>query len=81
MRINIPIKFHCSNMKIQKLKNLQVFLTKIGPEKNKSKFRFKDLMQTVPRNIPMMFHRSNLKTEEAVRESLRTAKNVKFYKF
>ncbi len=38
-------------------------------------------MQTVPSNIPMMFHRSNLKTEDAVRESLRTAKNVKFYKF
>ena len=38
-------------------------------------------MGTVPRKIPMKFHRSNMKTEAAVRESLRTVKNVKKYKF
>ena len=38
-------------------------------------------MRTVPRNIPMKFHCSYIKTEGGVRESLRTAKNVKFYKF
>ncbi len=38
-------------------------------------------MRIVPSNIPMKFHLSNLKTEGGVRESLKTAKNVKFYKF
>ena len=40
------------------------------PKSENSKFRFLDFMRTVPRNIPMKFHRSNMKTEGGVRKSL-----------
>jgi hypothetical protein len=75
---NIPMKFHCSNMKteggvcktLKSGQNLQVFGRKSGLKSKNSKFRFKDLMRTVPRNIPMKLHRSNMKTEGGVRKSL-----------
>jgi hypothetical protein len=38
-------------------------------------------MRTVPRNIPIKFHRSNMKTERLVRQSLRSVKTLKNYKF
>ena len=77
---NIPMKFHHSNMKSEggvrkSLKSGQiliVFRPKSGLKSKNSKFRFKDLMRTVPRNIPMKFHRSNMKTEGGVRESLKS---------
>ena len=86
---NIPMKFHCSNMKTEGgvcesliyHQILKVFGSKSGLKSKNSKFCFKDLMRTVPRNIPMMFHRSNLKTEGGVSGSFRTAKNVKFTSF
>ena len=46
------------------------FLAITRPKSKNSKFRFKDLMRTVPRNIPMKFYRSNMKTEGGVRKSL-----------
>ncbi len=36
-------------------------------------------MRTVPRNIPMKFHRSNLKTERQVHESLKSWPKFKFF--
>ena len=68
------MKFHRSNMKTKgevckSLKSgqiLQIFGPKSDLKSKNSKFRFKDLMRTVPRNIPIKFHRSNMKTEGGV---------------
>ena len=38
-------------------------------------------MRTVPRKIPIKFHRSNMKTERLVCKSLNPVKNLKNYKF
>ena len=77
---NIPILLHRSTIKTERkvcesLKSgpkYQVFWPKSGWKRKKSKFPFKDIMRTVPRNIPMKFHRSNLKTERQVHESLKS---------
>jgi hypothetical protein len=47
------------------------FFCRDQAKSKKSKFCFKDIMRTVPRNIPMKFHRSNMKTEGGVRKSLK----------
>ena len=71
------MKFHRSNIKTEggvckslksgpERKKIQVFGQKSGLKSKNSKFRFKDLMRTVPRNIPMKFHCSNMKTEEGI---------------
>ena len=49
---------------------IRVFQPKSGLKSINLKFRFLEFMRTVPRNIPMKFHRSNLKTEEGVCKSL-----------
>ena len=81
------MKFHRSNMKTEggvrkSLKFgliLQVFGPKSGLKSKNSKFRFKDLMRTVPRNIPMKFHRSNMKTEGGVRKSLKSGQILQVF--
>ncbi len=84
---NIPMKFHRSNMKTEEgvcksLKSSQkpkktnkFFQPKPGLKSKNSRFHFLDLMRTVPRNIPMKFHRSNVKTEGGVRKSLKIRSN------
>ena len=74
------MKFHRSYMKIEggvrkSLKSGQiliVFRPKSGLKSKNSKFRFKDLMRTLPRNISMKFQRSNMKTGRQIRESLQS---------